>query len=160
MSKNGLISDSWAPPGSSTVYNCHHLFSLALGQEDNEPIMQSQEPSTLCFSHRPTPTPFYTVTFSHQKFRVYWAFQSRGGSSSLWWKPISHFHRASRLSDSIRFCFILHFISSHHRHVALGRRHGERWAEGIKRTLEHAQPGQPPFVEEVRREGLSYWVPL
>lgn len=92
--------------------------------------LKSHPVSHCVLSDRPAPIPFYTVTFSHQKFRVYWAFQSGEGSSSIWWKSISHFHRASSLGDSTLFpCFILHLISFQHRRAVLGRGM-EREAEG------------------------------
>lgn len=101
------------------IYSDHPQASRIMSQS----CSHKSHPHSLCvFPDRPAPIPFYTVTFSHQRFGVYWAFPSREGSSSMWWKSISHFHRASSLSDSASFpCFILHLISSQQRHVVLGR---------------------------------------
>lgn len=101
-------------------------------------IQSCSHKSHLCphcvFSNRPAPIPFHTVIFSHQKLRVYWAFPSREGSSSIWWRSISHFHRASSLSDSPSFpCFILHLISSPRSACGVWRRRG---GSERKRTLE------------------------
>lgn len=105
------------------------------------------------FSNRPAPISFHTVIFSHQKFRVYWAFPSREGSSSIWWRSISHFHRASSLSDSPSFpCFILHLISSPRSACGVWRRLG---GSERKRTLEDCLAASFPSAEEVRREGLT-----